>query len=606
MGAPSLPSGPIQLPQEEPVTTTTGVPDAARILAPTVIAAKPAMETTHPTGTMTPLQNLKAMVIRSHQAADVLQSLKPQTPINIPLLNELLVNHPDQKFVCNLTVGLSQGFRVGYRGGRFPRIAKNLPSANQHPSLIEGNLLNEVQLGRMAGPFESPPFKNFQIHPLGLVPKKNSQKWRTIFHLSYPKGTPDSLNANIPIEEFTLQYIRIDDAIALILKHGPGCYMTKTDIESAFRIIPVHPDDWELLGMSWKGHYYFDKALPFGLRSAPYLFNQFSDALEWVVKNHLNIPSIIHILDDFFIAQPPPSSVCATALCRVLTLFEELNVPLAPNKTFRPTQVLEFMGITLDSVRMEARLPLDKLCHARSLLASWASKQTCHLRDLQSLIGTLQFACRVISPGRPFMQRIINLTRGDSSPKRKLYLTPEFTKDILMWQFFLEKWNGVSLFLPPFTQSSPEIHLFTDAAGAIGFGAFFDNQWLQGEWLPSHQLNPASGISITWQELYPIYLACMLWAPLWSNKRICFYCDNQAAVAILSSKSSKIPRIMNLVRLITLQTLQFNFTFTAKHVPGVDNGIADSLSRFQMSRFHTLAPDASPIPCQIPNFLTNV
>ncbi|MCV6574815.1 MAG: hypothetical protein OIF58_03680, partial [Cohaesibacter sp.] len=188
MGAPSLPSGPIQLPQEEPVTTTTGVPDAARILAPTVIAAKPAMETTHPTGTMTPLQNLKAMVIKSHQAADVLQSLKPQTPINIPLLNELLVNHPDQKFVCNLTVGLSQGFRVGYRGGRFPRIAKNLPSANQHPSLIEGNLLHEVQLGRMAGPFESPPFKNFQIHPLGLVPKKNSQKWRTIFHLSYPKG----------------------------------------------------------------------------------------------------------------------------------------------------------------------------------------------------------------------------------------------------------------------------------------------------------------------------------------------------------------------------------------------------------------------------------
>ena len=137
--------------------------------------------------------------------------------------------------------------------------------------------------------------------------------------------------------------------------------------------------------------------------------------------------------------------------CRVLTLFEELNVSLAPNKTFRPTQVLEFMGITLDSVRMEARLPLDKLCNARSLLASWASKQTCHLRDLQSLIGTLQFACQVISPGRPFMQRIINLTRGDSSPKRKLYLTPQFTKDILMWQFFLEKWNGVSLFLPPFT-----------------------------------------------------------------------------------------------------------------------------------------------------------
>ena len=382
--------------------------------------------------------------------------------------------------------------------------------------------------------------------------------------------------------------------------------MTKTDIQSAFRIIPVHPGDWELLGMSWKGRYYFDKALPFGLRSAPFLFNQLADALEWLVRQHLNIPSIIHILDDFFIVQPAPSSLCATALCRVLTLFEELNIPLAPQKTFRPTQVLEFMGITLDSVNMQARLPEDKLSNARSLLADWSSKRVCRLQDLQSLIGTLQFACRVISPGRPFMQRIINLTRGCARPKRIIFLTQEFRKDILMWQFFLDHWNGVSLFLPPYTESSPQIHLYTDAAGAVGYGAFFDNQWFQGKWLPSHQLNPSTGISITWQELYPIYLACMIWGPHWANRRICFHCDNQAVVAVLSAKSSKIPRIMNLVRLITFQTLKFNFTFTAKHVPGVDNGIADSLSRFQMPRFHQLAPDASPVPCPIPPFLTKV
>lgn len=98
----------------------------------------------------------------------------------------------------------------------------------------------------------------------------------------------------------------------------------------------------------------------------------------------------------------------------------------------------------------------------------------------------------------------------------------------------------------------------------------------------------------------------MIWGPHWANRRICFHCDNQAVVAVLSAKSSKIPRIMNLVRLITFQTLKFNFTFTAKHVPGVDNGIADSLSRFQMPRFHQLAPDASPVPCPIPPFLTKV
>ena len=605
MGAPSLLLGQTQL-SEECATISTVDPSAPKSHAHSVTTAKSATGITPPTATMSPLKSLEDRVIKNHQTANFLIAQKPQTPVNVTRLHNLLRDHPNKSFVSALINGLHNGFRIGYNGPRYPKKADNLPSAAEHPHVIEANLLDEVCLGRLAGPFESPPFSNFQIHPLGLVPKKNSNKWRTIFHLSYPKGSPESLNANIPIEEFTLQYIWVDDAIALVLEHGPGCFMTKTDIQSAFRIIPIHPIDWELLGMSWKGRYYFDKALPFGLRSAPFLFNQLSDALEWLVRNHLHIPSIIHILDDFFIVQPPPSSLCATALCKVLTLFTELNIPLAPNKTFRPTQVLEFMGITLDSVLMQARLPEDKLDNARVMLSSWSSRKWCFLRDLQSLIGTLQFACRVISPGRPFMQRIINFTRGLSNFNHRIRLNNEFRKDILMWQLFLDNWNGVSFFLPPYTVTSPHIHLYTDAAGATGYGAFFDNMWFQGSWLPSQKLNPDSGISIAWQELYPIYLACMVWTPFWANKRICFHCDNQATVAILSAKSSKIPRIMNLIRLITFQTLKFNFTFTAKHVPGIDNSIADSLSRFQMTRFRLLAPDASPVPCPIPPSLTKV
>ena len=57
---------------------------------------------------------------------------------------------------------------------------------------------------------------------------------------------------------------------------------------------------------------------------------------------------------------------------------------------------------------------------------------------------------------------------------------------------------------------------------------------------------------------------------------------------------------MDLVRSITMLTLVHNFIFAAKHIPGLDNSIADSLSRFQMDRFHSLAPHASPTPCTIP------
>ena len=132
--------------------------------------------------------------------------------------------------------------------------------------------------------------------------------------------------------------------------------MSKLDIKSAFRNVPIHPSDWELLGMKWEGLYFFDMVLPFGLRSAPFLFDEFSSAAEWIIQTKLNIPKVIHTLDDFFFATSPPRSKCMTALCQILHLFTDLNIPIAPGKTFPACTCLEFMGTLLDSNKMEARL----------------------------------------------------------------------------------------------------------------------------------------------------------------------------------------------------------------------------------------------------------
>ena len=69
------------------------------------------------------------------------------------------------------------------------------------------------------------------------------------------------------------------------------------------------------------------------------------------------------------------------------------------------------MGIVLDSVHMEARLPQDKLSRIHDLLNSFKSRSSFRLAE-QSLIGTLQFACKVVVPGRTFLQRAINLPGG--------------------------------------------------------------------------------------------------------------------------------------------------------------------------------------------------
>ena len=77
-------------------------------------------------------------------------------------------------------------------------------------------------------------------------------------------------------------------------------------------------------------------------------------------------------------------------------------------------------------------------------------------------------------------------------------------------------------------------------------------------------------------------MACALWFPHFSGKRIQFWCDNESVVAIINSGHSKVPRIMDLLRFLVLLSMKHNFFVRARHVPGVSNDIADALSRLQV------------------------
>ena len=116
---------------------------------------------------------------------------------------------------------------------------------------------------------------------------------------------------------------------------------------------------------------------------------------------------------------------------------------------------------------MIASLPPDKLNRAKLELSNWLSKKSCSLRELQSLIGTLQFACRVVVPGRAFLQRMINLTRGVREPHHHIKLNSPFRKDVAMWLLFLDHWNGKNIFLDPSTTNSPDFEFYTDASGSL-------------------------------------------------------------------------------------------------------------------------------------------
>ena len=112
--------------------------------------------------------------------------------------------------------------------------------------------------------------------------------------------------------------------------------------------------------MRWNNQIYFDTCLPFGLRSAPKLFNVLADLLSWILMQH-GISPLVHYLDDFLTMGPADSTICHDNFSTIQRFCQELGIPLASDKLVGPSHSLTFLGIELDTVRMEARLPEDKL-----------------------------------------------------------------------------------------------------------------------------------------------------------------------------------------------------------------------------------------------------
>lgn len=450
-----------------------------------------------------------------------------------------------------------------------------------HPGIVDQKLLKEVKLGRIAGPFSEPPFPEyFNVSPIGLQPKKNPGDYRLIHHLSHPHG--NSVNHYIPEELTTVQYASISKAISSIQEFGPGCFLAKSDIKSAFRIVPVHPSVHQLLGIQWREFYYYDRFLPMGASSSCAIFERFSTALEWIAAQEIKQCHIHHVLDDFIFVSASESS-CLHALQQFESICAYIGVPLAPEKTEGPSQVLTFLGIELDTIAMEARLPEDKLRKCHLLITRALGKKSIQVRPLQSIIGTLNFACNVILPGRAFLRRLIHLLIGKSNPHHHVSLSAGAKSDLRTWEAFLDNFNGKSFFLEQRWVTSRSLLLYTDAAGSLGYGATFGRAWFYGKWPPAWR-----SYCITILELYPIVVAVETWANQMTNKCVLFYSDNQSVVAIINSLTSKDVKVMVLVRRLVLTCLKHNILFQAKHVPGALNTLPDLLSRLKIAQFKAL------------------
>ncbi|VDI71577.1 Hypothetical predicted protein [Mytilus galloprovincialis] len=261
----------------------------------------------------------------------------------------------------------------------------------------------------------------------------------------FPKG--DSVNFWTPPEYTSVSYQNIETVIELVQEHGFNCEMSKADVEDAFRLIPVHFSEYHLLGFKWEEKFYHDAALPMGASSSCQLFENFSSALQWILNSKFQIRGVSHLLDDFFFVGEANTNKCSVALNTFLTLSKTLGVPIKDEKTQLPTTCIIIYGIEIDSRAMVARLPKDKIAKILGLLNIFKVKKKVILRELQSLLGLLNFACSVVVPGRAFLRRLFDLTIGHSCPHYRITLNSEARADLRAWFDFVSNYNGKSCFL---------------------------------------------------------------------------------------------------------------------------------------------------------------
>ena len=282
-------------------------------------------------------------------------------------------------------------------------------------------------------------------------------------------------------------------------------------------------------------------------------------------------------------------------------ICDNLNVPIAPEKTIGPTTVLEYLGYTIDTIEMRITLPQDKVNVLLSKINNILTKKKVSKNELESLVGSLNFCTKAIPAGRAFNRRMYTLISILKKPFHLTRVNYSLIEDLLIWKWFLVQFNGIVYIQDTEWHSNVNLQLFSDAAGGneLGCGTYFNGEYAVLNW-PKCWWNTCILRDVTFLELIPIALSIYMWGHLFRNKRIVFHTDNEALVYILNNKTSKSERVMSLVRIIVLRTLIENFQFKAKHIAGVDNKIADALSRGQMQRFRSLAPKANADPNRIP------
>ena len=373
------------------------------------------------------------------------------------------------------------------------------------PTSIKGAALEEVTLGLIAkGAVELAPLPSPGFYSRLFVVWKTSGSWRPVIDLSH-------LNRFVDVSPFQME------TILSVRQEG---WMASIDLKEAYLQVPVHPTSRHFLRFMFRDTVYQFKALCFGLSTAPQVFTRVMAPVSAIL--HSMGIRMRRYLDDWLVQSASRESLLRD-LQTVLQLCHELGIVVNPQKSnLVPSQVVQYLGVVIDSTSFRASPPEERISRLQSTAAEFQSCASPPASLWLSLLGVLSSLAHLV-PGGRLRMRALQLCFHRSWYRQDLevpvYASMEWIRDLQWWLHLPRLSLGVSLW-----QVSPDLHFWSD----VGWGAHLDRQIASGLW-DTHQ----AALSINARELLAVQLGLHQFQSSLQGRTVAVFCDNTTAVAYL-------------------------------------------------------------------------
>ena len=428
--------------------------------------------------------------------------------------------------------------------------------------------------------------KPYCVHALGAVPKGESGI-RNITDCSRPVGTSVNYHCNDLLENFCFK--NVGDVVEMLEVNS---YMSVIDIKAAYRAVPILESHRKFQGFSWvlngEKCWFVDNRLCFGLRLGPKYFNFVSNFV-YDVLTEVYYLSIVNYLDDF-ITVADDMSKCSMARNTVVGLLRFLGFHVAYDKMVSPSQIVTYLGIIIDSQRMELRLPEGKLEKLVKQLAFLENKSRVSKKDLESLGGLLSHCSHIIKGGKIFCKNVYKLYKEMVGKNlRYIHLNQKVKDDLRWWKRFCHYFNGSMKMI----EEMYEYPMVSDSSFK-GFAVYMDADWAAGVWDNDDYIGVVSQCqhivskplmekfeldNINVLELWPIVVGLKRWALKLKNKSLVVFTDNTQVMFMLMNGGSVNECCCNWIKEIFWLTAIYNINLVPKYINTKSNLVADTLSR---------------------------